>query len=66
MPRGTHHDLIGILLDTGIYPTLRVSGGGEWRLDMSGRHRRLFGQRVRVIGKRSEFDMIDVERIEPA
>lgn len=66
MPRGTHHDLTGILLDAGPFPVLRVDDGGEWRLDVGRRHRHLLGLRVRVLGKRSDFDMIDVERIEPA
>jgi hypothetical protein len=43
-----------------------VDDGGEWRLDISGRHHHLLGRRVRVSGTRSEFDMLDVKRIEPA
>ncbi|PSO12610.1 MULTISPECIES: DUF5818 domain-containing protein [unclassified Sphingobium] len=66
MPRGEPLDLIGVLLGEGPYPTLRMADGGEWRLDISGRYRHLLGQRVRIAGRRSEFDMIDVDRIEAA
>lgn len=50
----------------GIYPVLREAGGGEWRLDMSSRYAHLLGERVRVTGRRCDFDMLDVERIEVA
>ncbi|WP_010339570.1 DUF5818 domain-containing protein [Sphingobium yanoikuyae] len=66
MPRGTRHELIGVLLGDGPYPVLRMSDGGEWRLDVSRPFHHLLGQRVRVVGKRSEFDMLDVDLIEPA
>lgn len=66
MPRGSSHNLTGILLDGGSFPVLRVDDGGEWRLDVGRRYSHLLGHRVRVLGKRSDFDMIDVERIEPA
>ncbi|WIW91086.1 DUF5818 domain-containing protein (plasmid) [Sphingobium sp. V4] len=49
----------------GASPVLRVDDGGEWRLDMSSRYRHLLGNRVRVEGRRSEFDMLDVEIIRP-
>ncbi|WP_311270362.1 DUF5818 domain-containing protein [Sphingobium sp. WCS2017Hpa-17] len=64
MPRGSCHDLTGILLDDGLYPILHVSDGGKWRLDISGSFRHLLGHKVRVQGTRSEFDMLDVDRIE--
>lgn len=67
MPRGTHHDIVGVLLEgDGLYPILHEAGGGQWRLDMSSRHAHLFGRCVRVIGRRCDFDMLDVERIEEA
>ncbi|WP_394440577.1 DUF5818 domain-containing protein [Sphingobium naphthae] len=66
MPRGSQYELTGILLENGLYPVLRMEDGGEWRLDISGRHHHLLGRRVRVSGTRSEFDMLDVKRIEPA
>ncbi|NWK95023.1 hypothetical protein DM806_04930 [Sphingobium lactosutens] len=66
MPRGARHELVGVLVVDGAWPVLRVADGGEWRLDLSGRYRHLLGNRVRVWGCRSEFDMLDVDRIEPA
>lgn len=66
MPRGTRHELVGILLGDGPYPALRVADGGEWRLDCNRMYRHLCGQRVRVVGVRSDFDLLDVERIELA
>ncbi|AYO78921.1 MULTISPECIES: DUF5818 domain-containing protein [Sphingobium] len=66
MPRGTRHELIGILLGGDPYPVLRVADGGEWRLDCPRSCRHLIGQKVRVVGTRSDFDMLDVEQIEPA
>ncbi len=66
MPRGTRYELIGILLGGDPYPVLRVADGGEWRLDCNRSSRHLLGQKVRVVGIRCDFDMLDVERIEPA
>lgn len=66
MPRGSNHKVTGILLEVGVYPVLRMDGGGQWRLDPSCRYRHLVGQRVRVFGTRADFDVLDVKRIEPA
>lgn len=66
MPRGTHHELTGILLEARGAPVLRVDDGGEWRLDIGKRYRDLLGLRVQVTGKRSGFDLLDVERIDRA
>ncbi|WP_093087156.1 DUF5818 domain-containing protein [Sphingobium sp. AP50] len=66
MPRGSRHDLTGILIDNGFYPILRVADGGDWRLDVSDCFRQLLGHRVRGLGTRSGFDMLDVDRIERA
>jgi len=66
MPRGTQHELVGILLDNGPGPVLRMSDGGEWRLEIAKRHRHLSGSRVRVTGIRDGFDLIAVKHIEPA
>ncbi|PHQ63640.1 MAG: hypothetical protein COC10_05110 [Sphingobium sp.] len=66
MPRGTQHELVGVLLAGDVYPILRVDDGGEWRLDVGRRYRHLLGSRVRVRGTRAEFDMLDVEQIGPA
>lgn len=66
MPRGAAHEETGVLLDDGIYPVLRLDGGGQWRLDPNCRYRHLIGQRVRVFGIRADFDLLDAKRIEPA
>ncbi len=66
MPKGTHHDLKGLLLAGTPYPVLRMDDGGEWQLELVQRHRHLFGTRVRLSGTRDEFDLIAVDRISPA
>jgi len=66
MPRGTRHELTGLLLEQHAGLVLQVEGGGTWRLD-AGRHaRRLLGERVRVKGIRDGFDLLSVERIDRA
>ncbi|WBQ18927.1 MULTISPECIES: DUF5818 domain-containing protein [Sphingobium] len=45
---------------------MRVDDGGEWRLNCIKSCRHLLSQRVRILGLGSDFDMIDIERIEPA
>lgn len=66
MPRGTRHDLTGLLLSRDSCPVLRMDDGGEWRLEITRRHRHLLGTRVQISGTRDGFDLIAVERIEPA
>lgn len=63
MPRGTSHDLIGLLLREGCSLIMRVDDGGEWRLDAPGRASRLVGRRVRVTGTRDGFDLLGVTHI---
>lgn len=63
MPRGTTHNIDGLLLSGNFYPVLRVDGGGQWRLDLPAKFRKLIGKRVRVEGTRSEFDMLDVSMV---
>ncbi len=63
MPRGTRHELTGILLEGDFYPVLRVADGGEWRLEITKKWRHLLGKRVAVIGMRDGFDLIAVEQI---
>jgi len=63
MPRGTRHELTGILLEGDFYPVLRVADGGEWRLEITKAWRPLLGKRVAIIGVRDGFDLIAVERI---
>ncbi|HEV2569543.1 DUF5818 domain-containing protein [Sphingomonas sp.] len=42
---------------------LRVDDGGEWQLDLRLRHGLPLGRRVRVRGKRSDFNIIDVDEL---
>lgn len=64
MPRGTRHEIIGILLEQSGGLVLDVAGGGTWRLDAGWKARRLLGMRVKVVGIRDGFDLLGVERIE--
>jgi hypothetical protein len=64
---GSHHDEIGILASgRGGMLALTREAGGTWQLDAPLRFRRLIGQRVRVVGVRADFDVLDVTTIEPA
>jgi hypothetical protein len=42
---------------------LQREDGGVWRLDANATALRLIGLRVRVVGVRSDFDLLDVETI---
>lgn len=64
MPRGTRHEITGILLEQRGELVLEVAGGGTWRLDAGWKARRLLGTRVKVVGIRDGFDLLGVERIE--
>lgn len=68
MPMGSRHDETGWLNENEGQWTLRRDEGGRWRLDVGfwlGRKaRKLVGKRVRVVGKRSGFDLLDAESIE--
>ncbi|AGH50165.1 hypothetical protein G432_12220 [Sphingomonas sp. MM-1] len=64
MPRGTRHEITGILLEQRGELVLEVAGGGTWRLDAGWKARRLLGMRVNVVGVRDGFDLLAVERIE--
>lgn len=66
MHRPTRHELEGVLLENGLYPILRMADGDEWRLEIPKRHRHLFGTRVKVTGTRDGFDLLTLDRIEPA
>lgn len=67
MPKGTHHELTGLLLESdGLYPILQIPDGGEWRLELTRRYRHLLGKRVSVTGVRDGFDLLAVTRIEAA
>lgn len=64
MPRGTAHELVGLLLRDGQSLVLRIDDGGAWRLDAPGRAWRLLGRRVRVTGTRDGFDLLAARSID--
>ena len=70
MLRGSQHEETGWLNDDRGQLILRRDGGGRWRLDMgwllTWRTRNLLGKRVRVIGIRSDFDLLAVSSIKAA
>lgn len=66
MPLGSPHDETGVLLWEGRFLTLQRDGGGRWRLDGPAELERLAGRRVRIVGVRSRFDLLDVECYELA
>ena len=66
MPRGTHHRLTGRLMETQRGLVLEMDDGGSFELDTNRSARKLLGMRVTLEGTRSGFNLIDVERIEPA
>jgi Protein of unknown function (DUF5818) len=65
MSIGSRHDETGILLVDGRWLVLARDEGGRWRLDASVSAERLIGRRVRVVGIRAGFDLLDVTAIEP-
>ncbi len=64
MPRGTRHELTGLLLRDGPTLILRVDGGGEWHLDAPMHAWRLVGRRVSVTGARDGFDLLSVQYLQ--
>lgn len=64
MPRGSIHNETGLLLREGRWLVLARDEGGRWRLDADPKADRLLGQRVRIEGVRSGFDLLDVRSIE--
>ena len=66
MHRPMRYDLVGILLENGTFPILRMPDGGEWRLEILRRYRHLLGMRVKVTDTRNGFDILAVDRIERA
>ena len=68
MPMGTRHDETGWLNENDGNWVLRRDEGGRWRLDVgfwtAWRSRKLVGKRVRIVGKRADFDLLNVDRIE--
>lgn len=65
MPLGSSHLEKGLLLRDGLWLILQRDDGGRWRLDAHRRAERYLGRRVQVEGIRSDFDILDVRRIEP-
>jgi len=67
MPHGTVHDETGWLNGDGRSFALRRDEGGTWRLELGIRRTRraksLLGCRVRVVGTRVDFDVLEVERL---
>lgn len=66
MPRGTQHDETGTLAIERGQLVLRRDDGGTWRLDAPRRAHALIGQRVRVIGTRADFDLLEVATVTAA
>ena len=64
MPRGTRHELTGLLLRHGPTLIIRVKGGGEWCLDAPTHAWRLVGRRVSVTGVRDGFDLLDIQHLQ--
>jgi len=68
MPMGSRHDETGWLNERDGQWILRRDEGGRWRLDVgfwtAWRSRKLIGKRVRIVGTRGEFDLLNVDRIE--
>lgn len=64
MPRWTRHVEEGLLLEQRGGLILQRDDGGRWRIDIDrSAAEKYLGQRVRVEGIRSEFDLLDVSRI---
>ena len=64
MPRWTRHVEEGLLLEQRGGLILQRDDGGRWRLDADRKAaEKYLGDRVRVEGIRSEFDLLDVSRI---
>lgn len=63
MPRGSFHSETGLLLRQRGGLILQRDDGGRWRLSADADAEQLLGQRVRVEGLRSGFDLLEVTRI---
>ena len=68
MPMGSRHDETGWLNERDGQWLLRRDEGGRWHLDVgfwtAWRSRKLISKRVRIVGTRGEFDLLNVDRIE--
>jgi hypothetical protein len=66
MPIGDKVEETGLVLRDGRRIILRVDDGGEWELDLRRFRPDMLGRRMHVTGQRSGFNLIDVDRIDPA
>jgi len=64
MPLGTTHTEEGLLLAERGILVLQLDGGGHWRLAADADAYARVGQRVRIEGARTGFDLLDVQCIE--
>jgi hypothetical protein len=64
MPLGVTYEETGLLLREGRGLVLCPDAGGTWRLDAGRDAERLVGRRVKLVGVRAGFDLLDVQSIE--
>lgn len=64
MPLGSRHAETGLLQRENDALILKRDDGGRWRLDADRGAEAMLGARVRVIGERKGFDLLDVISIE--
>jgi hypothetical protein len=64
MPLGTTHTQEGLLLRERGALVLQLDGGGRWRLTAAPDVYQRAGQRVRIEGVRTGFDLLDVRNVE--
>lgn len=64
MPIGSLHDETGLLLENRGKLSLRRDAGGVWRLDAPASAYRMVGQRVRMTGRRIDFDLLEVDAVQ--
>jgi hypothetical protein len=64
MPLGTTHTPEGLLLTERGALVLRLDGGGCWRLAADADVYQRVGQRVRIEGVRTGFDLLEVRSVE--
>ena len=63
MPRGSHHDETGYLDHDGRAYGLLREDGGRWLVQIPRRAKGLVGQRVRIVGTRIGYNVLDVTSI---
>lgn len=64
MPLGSVHEEAGLVLEGDRGPVLRRDDGGSWRLDGPHALGRLTGRRVRLRGRRTGFDTLEVVAVD--